>query len=263
MSRCGASPASRSRPYAALPSDVPWQKEPAPELSPRGEATGVGASGSRPVRSDAGVREGASGIEVVPSSRDVSFRASRRWSAMRATSSGCRERVTSERSGVAGGGFCFVGASAVSWRLACSDGRATRLAQAHGQQFEAQVPSARRTQSRWRAVGSAYRMVSRRVLEPCCAVPAWSGREAGTRVGLCMSRRVEQVVCAATPKAGGAYVPVDPGYPQERLGNMVRTARRGDAVDQQVLRRWAPRLLRRRQWTWCEGMSGAERAVRI
>jgi amino acid adenylation domain-containing protein len=43
-----------------------------------------------------------------------------------------------------------------------------------------------------------------------------------TRVGLCLERGVEMVVCLlAVLKAGGAYVPVDPGYPADRIAYML------------------------------------------
>src|SRR5258708_36230553 len=45
------------------------------------------------------------------------------------------------------------------------------------------------------------------------------------RVGVCLDRPVELVVCLlGVLKAGGAYVPLDPGYPIERLPYMTQDA---------------------------------------
>ncbi|HEU4558162.1 MAG TPA: amino acid adenylation domain-containing protein, partial [Longimicrobium sp.] len=45
------------------------------------------------------------------------------------------------------------------------------------------------------------------------------------RVGLCVERSLELVVCVlGVLKAGGAYVPLDPGYPADRLAFMLRDA---------------------------------------
>ncbi|WP_170292322.1 non-ribosomal peptide synthetase [Xanthomonas maliensis] len=49
------------------------------------------------------------------------------------------------------------------------------------------------------------------------------GASAGQRVGLCVERSVDLVVAVlAVLKSGAAYVPLDPAYPQQRLGHMVR-----------------------------------------
>ena len=45
-------------------------------------------------------------------------------------------------------------------------------------------------------------------------------------VGIALERSVELVVAVlGTLKAGAAYLPLDPGYPAERLGQMVAAAR--------------------------------------
>ena len=44
----------------------------------------------------------------------------------------------------------------------------------------------------------------------------------GSRVGICLGRRVELLVAIiATIKAGGCYIPMDPSYPQDRLSYML------------------------------------------
>ncbi len=46
-----------------------------------------------------------------------------------------------------------------------------------------------------------------------------------TRVGVCMDRTPELLVCLlGVLRAGGAYVPLDPAYPRERLGFMIEDA---------------------------------------
>lgn len=51
------------------------------------------------------------------------------------------------------------------------------------------------------------------------------GVEPGRRVGVCLERSVDLVVCLlAILKAGGAYVPFDPSYPPERIRFMIEDA---------------------------------------
>ncbi|HEY7766962.1 amino acid adenylation domain-containing protein, partial [Longimicrobium sp.] len=57
------------------------------------------------------------------------------------------------------------------------------------------------------------------------------------RVGLCLERGVEMVVCIlAVLKAGGAYVPLDPGYPRERLAYMLEDSGVAVVLTQERLR---------------------------
>ncbi|HEX2211053.1 MAG TPA: amino acid adenylation domain-containing protein, partial [Longimicrobium sp.] len=61
------------------------------------------------------------------------------------------------------------------------------------------------------------------------------------RVGLCLERSLEMVVCIlAVLKVGGAYVPVDPGYPAERIAWMLSDSAVPVLLTQQRLRRGLP-----------------------
>ena len=51
------------------------------------------------------------------------------------------------------------------------------------------------------------------------------GADRGSRIGLCVARSIEMVVCQlATLKIGAAYVPLDPSFPAERLAFMAEDA---------------------------------------
>src|SRR5206468_5102435 len=52
-----------------------------------------------------------------------------------------------------------------------------------------------------------------------------AGVEPETPVGLFLERSAEAMIATlAVLAAGGAYVPIDPGYPRERLGFLLRDA---------------------------------------
>jgi len=61
------------------------------------------------------------------------------------------------------------------------------------------------------------------------------------RVGLCLERSLETMVCIlGVLKAGGAYVPLDPGYPAERMGFMLRDSGARVLLSQERLRERLP-----------------------
>ncbi|MBW3570023.1 MAG: amino acid adenylation domain-containing protein, partial [Gemmatimonadetes bacterium] len=65
-----------------------------------------------------------------------------------------------------------------------------------------------------------------------------------TRVGLCVERGLDMVVCIlAILKAGGAYVPLDPGYPAARLALMLADAGVRVLVTQETMRGVLPSAL--------------------
>ena len=67
-----------------------------------------------------------------------------------------------------------------------------------------------------------------------------SGVGPDTRVGICMERSIEMIVgLLGILKAGGAYVPIDPGYPKQRVGLIVKDAELTTILTQQ---RWIKRL---------------------
>jgi natural product biosynthesis luciferase-like monooxygenase protein len=62
------------------------------------------------------------------------------------------------------------------------------------------------------------------------------GVKPGERVGVCLERSVELVVCLlAILKAGGAYVPLDPAYPAERIRFMIDDARPVAVMSRQAI----------------------------
>jgi amino acid adenylation domain-containing protein len=67
------------------------------------------------------------------------------------------------------------------------------------------------------------------------------GVGADARVGICLERGPEMIVCVlAVLKAGGACVPLDPGYPAERLAFMVADAGAPVLLTQDALRNALP-----------------------
>ncbi|HYJ09722.1 MAG TPA: amino acid adenylation domain-containing protein, partial [Polyangiaceae bacterium] len=64
------------------------------------------------------------------------------------------------------------------------------------------------------------------------------GVRAGTLVGLCVERSPLLIIGAlAIWKAGGAYVPMDPGYPRERLAQMLEDSQAPVLVTEQAVHR--------------------------
>jgi len=56
------------------------------------------------------------------------------------------------------------------------------------------------------------------------------------RVGISMTRSIDMIVAVlATLKAGGAYVPIDPNYPKDRIGFMLRDSQPAILLTQQPL----------------------------
>ncbi|HEU4883739.1 MAG TPA: non-ribosomal peptide synthetase, partial [Longimicrobium sp.] len=88
-----------------------------------------------------------------------------------------------------------------------------------------------------------------------------AGVQPEARVGICLERGPELVVCMlAVLKAGAAFVPLDPAYPAERLEHMVRDAGVRVALTSAalagVVKRAGARALRVEETGWHEWMKG-------